>query len=283
MTLNLTQALEMGLTAQPDNWQEDVLHVTDLAVAIGETCPRQLQLRLKGADRRLPPPGQQMMFRHGQRIHEDLVTLLMAGLPYEWSVVYVELPVELDDITGRIDCVIEHLPSGDKFIVDFKTIRGRAFNWLEGPKPAHVLQVQSYMVAFEQSTGIKPVEAYVLYVDREGQNSFKQFAVGHDKNRVLDAVVQTQAIANSPLCPELQPKIEVKENKGPDSVKLKQPWNCDYCDYQDVSCHGALPNKLRDLGIVGYIDGAGFTPKDGVPAEAVKIVEGLLELEKIPF
>jgi len=153
MTLNLTQALEMGLTAQPDNWQEDVLHVTDLAVAIGETCPRQLQLRLKGADRRLPPPGQQMMFRHGQRIHEDLVTLLEAGLPRDWEIWEVELPVELDDITGRIDCVVNHIPSGDKFIVDFKTIRGRAFNWLEGPKPAHVLQVQSYMVAFEQSTG----------------------------------------------------------------------------------------------------------------------------------
>lgn len=281
--LNLKQALEVGLIVQPDEWQEDVLHVTDLAVAIGETCPRQLQLRLKGADRKLPSPGQQLMFRHGHRIHEDLVTLLRAGLPQDWEIWEVELPVELGDITGRIDCVIKHVPSIDKFIVDFKTIRGRAFNWLEDVKPAHELQVQTYMVAFEETMGEKPVEGIVLYVDREGQNSFKQFAVGHDKNKVLDAVAQTKAIANSGLCPELKPKLEIKENKGPDSVKLKQQWQCDYCDYQDVSCHGALPKKLRDLGIVGYTDGEGFTPKADVPGEVVKIVEDLLELEKIPF
>jgi hypothetical protein len=51
---------------------------------------------------------------------------------------------------------------------------------------------------------------------------------------------------------------------------------CDYCDFQDVSCPGALPQKYRDLGIVGHVDGEVFKPKVK-DAEVVRMVNRLLE------
>ncbi len=280
---DLGKAVERGLKWQDKDRDNSVLHVTDLATVLpGEGCPRQLWLRLHGRKERELTPGQRLMFWHGNRIHEDLAELLHTGLPSEWEITAIEKDVEADGVIGRLDCLLYNPASGSYIVVDFKTSRGRAFGYLDDVKPAHKLQVQAYMYALSL-TGIEPEAGIVFYVDREGQNAMKQFTVQRNDGGVKDAIAETKDIAEGPEPDILEPKLDIRENKGPDSVKLKQPWQCDYCNFLDVSCKGALPYEWRDLGIVAKIDNGQIWPVDKVPEGAISLVESIMEMTAIPF
>jgi hypothetical protein len=267
---SLPQVLDAGLRAQKDEWDDSKLHISDLAVAIGEKCPRQLWLRLQGAEKKPHTSGQLLMFDHGNRIHERLVEIIRVNLNGGWQIQAVEKRVELGVFTGRYDTRLWNSTEGWEIIVDFKSIRGRAFSYLEEAKPANVLQVQAYIMAADADGGL------VFYVDREGQNQCKQFYVARDDERVSNAMVDAVRLAKGQDPGILEPKLVIGKNKGPDSVKLTMPWNCNYCDYLDVSCPGALKKKHRELGIVGYVVGGAFSPKV-IDGEIILIVEDLIE------
>ena len=273
---SLPLALDAGLREkeQADDRDNSVLHISDLSVAIGEGCPRSLWLRLRGAEKKELTTGKLLMFDHGKRIHERLIELMQ--LNNGWKIQAVEKPVVLGPVVGRYDTRLWHSVEGWEIIVDFKSVRGRKFGYLDNPMPSHVLQVQAYITAADADGGL------IFYVDREGQNSAKQFYVERDDNIVMFAVDECMKIAEAKEEPEiLQPKLQINENKGPDSVKLSMPWNCDYCDYCDLSCPGALPKKMRNLGIVGYCDEGKFVPKVK-DEKVVEIVQSLL-YPPIPF
>ena len=273
---SLPQALDAGLRAKEktDDRDNSVLHISDLSIAIGEGCPRSLWLRLRGAEKKELTTGQLLMFDNGKGIHERLIGLMK--LNNGWQIQAVEKPVVLGPVVGRYDTRLWHSVEGWEIIVDFKSVRGRKFGYLDNPMPSHVLQVQSYITASDADGGL------IFYVDREGSNSAKQFYVERDDNIVMFAVEECVKISERKEAPEiLSPKLKINENKGPDSVKLEMPWNCSYCDYLDVTCPGALPKKYRELGIVGYVDGEGFKPKVK-DEKVIEIVEELL-FPQIPF
>ena len=276
---SLPQALDAGLRGQRDEWDDSRLHISDLAVAIGEKCARQLWLRLQGAEKKPESTGVLLMWDNGQRMHERLVEVMRSSLNNGWKIQAVEKQVELSGITGRFDTRLWHDGEGWEIIVDFKTLRGRAFGYLEEARPAHVLQVQAYIMAADADGGL------VFYADREGQNACKQFYVQRDDEEVKMAIANTRVMIS---CEPgiLSPVLVVAKNKGPDSVRLKMPWQCDYCEYCGPSCPGALPPKMRDLGIVGHVDGDGnFVPKVK-DTEVVSVVETLLDMSgysPIPF
>jgi hypothetical protein len=246
---DLVGALYGGIRAEPDDWGDAELHVSDLGVTIpGEGCPRQLKLRLEGAEKRPLTVGEALMFDHGHRIHERATELLRAGLADGWTIDAVELPVAMPNgIRGTLDVLLRH-ESGATRVLDYKTVRGRAFNYLDGPKPANALQVRAYTYAVDAEAGD------LLYIDREGQNGALAFEVERDDAAVeagLRTLVQIRDSAEMP--PVLTPVLERRQNKGPDSLVVKQPWCCDYCPFQGVSCDGALPPEKRDRGIVAKI------------------------------
>ena len=258
MIPSLPAMMEEGLRNQKDDWGDDRLHVSDLSVYLDDgKCPRELWLRLNGYEKRELTAGQMLMFDHGHRIHERIVDIIEKPLLNQgWYIVDVEMPIKITalkdgaevSIKGRADIVLQH-EEGMEVVVDFKTLRGRAFQYLEQPKEAHVLQVQSYMA------GVEAYEGIIFYLDREGQNAARQFIVYRDDMKVTGAVKYAKSIEEMSEPPEaLPPKVEIRKNKGPDSVYLKLPWQCDYCQYRDVSCIGAIPRKFRDLGVVGKID-----------------------------
>ena len=251
---SLPQALDRGLRKKKDTWGDDRVHVSDLAVAIGEKCPRQLWLRIRGAKKKELSTGQLLMFDHGHRIHERLVEVMDTALPLGWHIFHVEKGVRIGDVTGRLDIMLKHA-LGSRVVVDFKTLRGRAFGYLEEVRPAHKLQVQSYSMAVNADGGL------VFYVDREGQNKPKQFFVERDDAKVKWAIAETLEVAHGEQPGILLPQLVISKNKGPDSVKLKMPWQCEYCEYIDISCPGALPYEDRNNGIIGYLDGETFKPK----------------------
>ncbi len=277
---NLPQALEAGLRAQEENDNRDnsVLHVSDLAAAIDEACPRSLWLRLQGAKKKEPTTGMLLMWDHGRRTHERLIELML--LPKDWKIQAVEKPVVLGPVIGRYDTRLFNALEGWEIIVDFKTVRGRKFGYLDEAMPGHILQVQAYIAAADADGGL------VFYVDREGQNFAKQFYVERNDDAVWQAIEECVRIMEAGEPPEiLPPKLNIGKNKGPDSVKLEMPWQCSYCDYIDVSCPGALPKKMRELGIVGYVhkgDSDEFKPKVK-GGDVVGVVEDLLVAEGVLF
>lgn len=277
---SLPQALETGLRGQRDDWDDSKLHISDLAVAIGEKCPRQLWLRLRGAEKKPESAGKLLMFDHGHRIHERLIEIIRSGLNNGWKIQAVEKQVSLGEITGRFDTRLWNETEGWEIIVDFKTLRGRAFGYLTEAKPSHVLQVQSYIAAADADGGL------VFYVDREGENAARQFYVQRNDDRVWDAAETAIAIAKQEEPPPiLEPKLKIGKNKGPDSVKLEQPWQCEYCEYSGPSCPGALPPNMRGLGIIGYLDEGEFKPKKGFEILS-PMVEELADrqgLSPVPF
>jgi hypothetical protein len=281
----LTQAVEMGLQLAEDNSRDNsVLHVTDLAVTIGEGCPRQLWLKLKGADKRKLSAGMMLMYRNGKRIHEDLVCLLQNGLPSEWEIIGVEVPMEFDEIHGTADILLKNTLTHEIIVADFKTIRGKGFYFLKnGAKPANRLQVQTYCYGLDVSRQYDADAGLVLYVDREGQNAFQQFLVERDDNAVKDAIVEVKLIRDASKAPDILPPIATEGRatltKGV-PVYVSMPWMCSYCDYIDVSCPSALPKNVREMGVVGHITTDAFTPTKDLTAE---VFSSIIDQLVIPF
>ena len=281
----LTQAVEIGLQLADDNSRDNsVLHVTDLAVSIGEGCPRQLWLKLKGADKKKLTAGQLLMFWHGKRIHVDLVDLLRAGLPAEWEIVGVEAPMVFDEIHGTADVVLKNTLTHEIIVADFKTMRGRGFYFLnDEPKPAHKLQVQSYGYGLDVTRQYDADGGMVLYVDREGQNAFQQFPVARDDNAVKEAIIEAKLIRDMPKAPDILNPV-AKQGKATKTkgipITVAMPWMCEYCDYINVSCPGALPYSFRNMGVVGHLDGGEFKPTQEL-TEA--ITNAIIDQTVIPF
>jgi len=276
-TPDLVYALEKALASKGDDWGKLALHVTDLAVAIeGEDgkCKRQLWLRLNGAAEQPATLGKQLMFDHSHGIHERIVPMLKEGLKGTgWVLEHVELslkgllPEGVD--SGRVDTVLRG-PNHEVIILDFKSVRGNAWQYLEQPKPAHVLQVQTYAEAYGADG------AMILYIDREGQNGVKAFTVERDDEKVFHAVQVAAAIKSDVIGPErCKPVVKIRTNKGPDAVYLESGWRCDYCEFRDVSCEGSLLPHLRDLGVVAKRAADGSLTSNG-NSEAFGIVSVLL-------
>jgi hypothetical protein len=233
---------------------ESVFHVSDLGVAHG-LCPRKVWLRLQGAEKGEKHYGEEGMLLFGEIIHIIGARFLELGLPDYWEISAVEKTINdglPEGWAGRLDVELKG-KQGEKVIVDFKTSRGKNFYYLDndGAKKENKSQVRGYCYADKGDYGI------LFYVDREGQNGVRQFLVEPDSEQVLNNIKTVEEkVSKEP--PILTPTINIKENKGDNSIKVSQPWNCDWCDYQDVSCPGALPPALRDNNrVVAKMDSEG--------------------------
>lgn len=282
---DLPAAISKGLRSEDDTWDKSKVHVSDLGYALdGERCARELYLRLRGSPARPLTDGELLMFDRSHSLHARLTELIAPNLPAGWTVAFVEHALVVDDAArslglvpdpveaGQLDVEL-HGPNGERIILDYKTMRGRAFQFLEhrGPYETHKLQVRTYALARDADMGA------LLYADREGQNFCRQFAVQRDDDQVRSAAAKVKAIAESPIAPPvLTPILERRENKGPDSLSLKEPWQCARCRYRDVSCPGALPPELRGLGIVAKISKEGELLPQTDNSDVLDIVHRLL-------
>jgi hypothetical protein len=184
-------------------WNDQRVHISDLAVGLDDKsdrkCRRQLWLRYNNYHKKNKNNGTKLMFKQGNNLHEILADLIKKGLPDNWEVVGVEKQISIDFITGRYDCQIINKTTGKKYIIDFKTVRGAAFNYLNKPKGSHILQVQSYMLAENADGG------FVIYADREGQNFVKQFEVKRNDEKVKKS--KSPKVETPPLKKPKIPKI----------------------------------------------------------------------------
>lgn len=281
---DLVKALAYGLRVKSgdDTWNPSVVHVSDLSVYFppeeGGACARALKLRLQGAERHPPKPGTLLMFDNAHGIHERIIPIVQRGLEGiapGWSVRYVELslkgllPDGVED--GRMDFELTG-PNGEVVIADTKTMRGGAFPHLDRerkPKDSHRLQVSAYALAYGADA------ACILYLDREGQNFGRFFAFPRADGVVHKAIAVAKRVKEShELPPVLRPTLEVLRRKGPDSLVVNEPWQCQYCDYRGVSCPGALADEA-DRRYAGRV--CAKLSDDGTIEPVAKAPRGLVD------
>lgn len=291
---DLLLVLEAGLRAEDDTWDESVVHVSDISSygtlpEDGGWCPRELYARLHRWDRRDHTAGELLLFDRGTSLHERAPNLLEKGglERLGWYIRYVEHSIWEDQAAdrfgvvpdpvekGALDMELHGGPTGDgMLIVDFKTVRGAAFRYLptRGAYSTHKNQVGLYEKARDADGGA------LLYMDREGQNFAYQENVERRDAEVEACAARVKAIVESDAPPPvLAPLLERRENKGPDSLKVVEPFQCQRCRYRDHGCPGALPPHLREMGIIAKIDDKGqLLPDKGASREALDILEQLL-------
>lgn len=263
-------AIEAALRMEEDSWNPLVLHVSDLGYTLPDAlCPRQLWLRLRDAPKRELHRGELLMFRNAKEMHLDMTMLLGAGLAKVapgWKIAYVEhsyraeagvdLGLEPDEDVidkGQLDVEL-HGPNGEVVIVDWKTVRGNAFRYIDatGPKSTNVLQVRTYARKRDA------IAALLAYVDREGQNFGREFMVTRDDAAVVEAAHKARAIADADIAPPLmRAKLERKNNKGPDSLSIVAPWQCERCPFHRISCPGALEEGVECGTVIANITDKG--------------------------
>jgi len=257
LNLDLVKAFEIGLRKETSitidrqitGWDESALHVSDLPYTTGGLCPHQLWLRLKGYKKKEDTCGELLMYRNGHIQEERAKELWKIGLPKEWEIYAENIALSPESnipswINGEYDVLLRNKKTEEHVIVDVKTVRGGKFRYLKEADPKNEIQLQGYMEALDVDNGI------LFYIDREGQNSCKQFQVERNTRAVMEGCDKLYSFSQLKEPPEkVEICIKIKENKKFKSISLDYPWQCQWCKYLDISCDGAnsLPKKYRNI------------------------------------
>jgi hypothetical protein len=258
---DLAVEIENALAAavHRDSWsRKGKLYVSDLKYGIpiqdDGDCPKKLWAILRDEKMKPKSPGVDLMLHAGDRLHEAIAGWLKDNLIGDWKVVKVEEKLTVEGLSGRLDILLEHGPFKLFAVIDVKTKRGGAFGYLHHAKPADVAQIQAYMMAKDAHIG------FVIYVDREGQNWIKIFVVSRHDARVTQLADKVKEIkrcaeAGEPVA-GVEPILVRKENKGPDALYIKWPWQAEWCPLEKCYCK-ARAKKPLPKGIIGYVKNNG--------------------------
>lgn len=228
-----------------DTWGEDRLHLSDGKYALlGEMCPRELALRLSGAEGSKPSLSTLRMWEQGYLCEDVWIERSRYGMEQRgWEVVIPERDsVEFEGIPGTPD-VIYHRPPV-KVVVDTKTRRSGWYKFQAAehgrpdqgdgfilgwpPKPAEEIQVQEYIEATDATFGA------IWAGDRGGSRRWVLPHVKRDPEAARKAIKLIRRIEELTR----EGKIE-KIPKVPLTPKGNLPWNCKWCSYYGSSCGGA--------------------------------------------
>ena len=257
-----------------NDWVDEDIHVSDLGASsfIPESdrkCPRQIWLRLRGAEKAEHGPGKRLMFEQGHHLEEKVIEWMNRGLKKQGSKYYIvgtQINVSggIRALTGTLDILVS---DGDNYcVIDVKSRRGASFRYNNDIRLGNKFQIAGYVKALNNIFRIPVRYGKVIEVDREGQNFAQEFDFIYDD--ILDQKIEATIdelidIREGHKAPVMTPDIKINQNKGANSVKASLPWQCRYCDYYSHSCDGAIPKEYEDnLGkVVGHIREGQFDEK----------------------
>ncbi|MCK9479876.1 MAG: PD-(D/E)XK nuclease family protein [Firmicutes bacterium] len=237
MNNSFATALKQGLTREEKI--RDKFYITDIGKAC-DGCMRCLYLDFQHAPKADLGVGKLLMFEHGNRIHDTINEFLLQSELFKNVIAEQRCELNIDGhvFSGRYDCKAE--VEGKEVIIDYKTVRGAAFQHLDEPKESHAAQVMAYLMA------LNLYEGHVVYIDREGQNGFRIFGIGRDDEYVI-SLARKCIKAKETQANILKPIYKKEELKTKINYYVSCPWQCSYCDYYGISCDGAMPKEL-DIG-----------------------------------
>lgn len=250
------------------------LYISDLG---NEGCPLGLWRKLKDYPQTEKKPGELLMFQQGENLEEqvadDLATVLAEQTDWELVNRQTSVEIEVDDevVTGRLDILMRNTATGDLLVLEVKSKRGNAFQYLDEPKDPNVKQTRAY----QKGTGA--TKGLLVYVDREGQNFMRIFAVEPDEADVEQAVRDLVALRDGPEPGKMGPTAKRNKNKGADSFTLNVPWQVGWCNDAECPCKKAMPKFPAGKVIAKEGKDGGLIPTDAEYDTLIPLLEELLK------
>lgn len=228
------------------------LYASDMG---SEACKLELWRKLRGYPQQAQTPGTTLMFQQGENLEEQVADIIAEALEATgvWTLVDRQTSVEYRGITGKLDILIRHRISGMLIVIEVKSKRGNAFQYLTEPKTNNLYQTLFYVEATSADAGI------LVYVDREGSNFMKPFDVLPNKkalDKVIDEALLILEDETEPDC--LTARVTRNQNKGPDSLSIVYPWQVTWCRDKECPCKRAIGNLPTGIVAKAKKDDDGF-------------------------
>ncbi len=236
----LTDLFADHLLAKRKSWKRGGrLYMSDLG---DEGCPLGKWRQLKDYPQKDETPGELLMFQQGDNLEEQVADMLAKILTEhtDWVIVdrqtSVSITVDGEEITGKLDILMRNTVTGELLVLEVKSKRGRAFAFLDEPKRPNICQTRGY----QEGTGA--TKGLLAYVDREGQNFMRLFAVEPDKQDLEAEVRRMQALRDGPEPGCIKATAKRNVNKNADSFALTVPWQVSWCNDQECPCKKTMPS-----------------------------------------
>jgi len=190
------------------------------------TCPRKLYFSYK-IPKKLDSDTIRI-FEVGNLFHEFIAKVLgnsqsIKLLENERSVTLITKGSSAI-VTGRIDDLILVEKTGEKIIIDVKTIK--SFDFLTEPKHEHKMQVMMYL----KSLGLK--KGALLYVKKEDMQ-IRYFEFEYDE-LIVNEILEKAEIVHLGLKTDTPP------------VKNKDNWMCKFCNYCNECKEADLVEEVNE-------------------------------------
>jgi hypothetical protein len=283
-SLDLEAILAAALLESRDQREKQGrIFATDLGTALGPDhsgCPRAWWGKCRDEEQKPPTPGKLLMFKMGELMEEYIISVLKEALPtYGWEFVCTQERYEgyqhrvgaappTDGCSGRLDIKIRHTETGAIRIIDVKSKRGGAFDFLNEVKPDNELQVQFYGEREAEANPDVPIGLDILYADREGSNFVKHFEVERADDRPVEAHRRLRILRDGPEPEPLKPTLKRVPYQKHDSLYLNEPWQVKWCDLKQCVCAKSIgklpegivakimkPNKNHEFGLLVMTEG----------------------------
>ena len=228
--LNLIKAYadQIKIESRPRNF----FYISDLG-----KCERQTIYRFTDLPKKEISPFQIDMMNEGTEKHDKVYEYWMKS---DLAIIATELslnPWLPPAWHGRTDVLAQEEDSSFA-IIDVKSLRANAFKY-ELPKSDHKLPLLGYILGATKMLGAIP-RAYLYYCDRDGSNTPQQYYFDFTP-KDLDTIAE--------IMTTYELNLELYQTEGilppfltplPKKIKGKMvmcvPWQCDYCDYEGVTC-----------------------------------------------
>ena len=135
-------------------------------------CERQMFFGFKDIPKKDLNANTLRLFDLGNHVHQMIVNAMLLAKNIEVIAVEANIPPQ-ELIAGRIDAI--YRMNDELFILDIKSMNGRAFKYLKEMKEDNALQIQLYLHYLKIKNGV------LLYVDKDTLQ-MKEFIINLKKS-----------------------------------------------------------------------------------------------------
>ena len=183
-------------------------------------CWRQKYLELKGLYKKKYDQKTLRTFAIGDAFHRlAMKTFFEKSGQAQYSVVSSEINIpeveETKNISGRTDCIISHMPTGEMFIVDFKSCGSWTFKKVKEGKVAqnYIDQLNLYLHFFKIKKG------YLLFISKD-KGEIEEVLIEYDEKRAKEVIKEIDDFYENYVTKNIEPpKCEGRQ------------FGCDCCGY----------------------------------------------------
>jgi hypothetical protein len=231
--LNTYEVINIKLETKDKDYYGSDIHCSKLGA-----CKRQVVYEYFKFDKKPYSLQTLLNFTRGNMYHELVYQWLAWSKEFkllEKEVVISEgLP---DKISGKLDCIFKDSTTNITILADVKTAASNQFKQYIGslPKKEHIKQLSSYKVGYDNMKRYT-IDAMLMMYFSNGSDRPQFYFVEPDETIFTDFSEYKFAVELYGSYKELPPRLDAVFND-------KDAWQCDYCDYQFITCEGLVGEK----------------------------------------